>query len=128
MLIHFSTYSQEVVHSSHIMTLIGIKDLLSKHFIPGIYTIAKQTTNTTLRRVTSGNIGWRYPIAFERAGQYYLGWNSDPSTKADLIEASTERVTTLSRKIQNGYYIVTGMWPFNDDGAFRSWFIRLLWG
>jgi hypothetical protein len=37
-----------------------------------------------------------------------------------LIEASTERVTTLSRKIQNGYYIVTGMWPFNDDGAFRK--------
>ncbi len=95
-------------------------DLLSKHFIPGIHTIAKQTTNTTLRRVTSGNIGWRYPVAFERAGQYYLGWNSDPSTKADLIEASTERVTTLSRKIQNGYYIVTGMWPFNDDGAFRK--------
>ncbi|MBK7865917.1 MAG: T9SS type A sorting domain-containing protein [Ignavibacteriales bacterium] len=96
------------------------KDLLSKHFIPGIYTIVRQTTNTTLRRVTSGHIGWRYPVEFERAGQYYLGWNPDPSTKANLIEASTERVTTLSRKIQNGYYIVTGMWPFNDDGAFRK--------
>ncbi len=96
------------------------RDLLSKHFIPGIHTVVRQTSNTTLRRVTTGHIGWRYPVEFERAGQYYLGWTPDPTIKADVIEASTERVTTLSRKIQNGYYTVTGMWPFNDDGAFRK--------
>ncbi|GAB1442698.1 hypothetical protein MASR2M39_15340 [Ignavibacteriales bacterium] len=96
------------------------RDLLTKHFIPGIRTAVRQTTNTTLRRVTSGNIGWRYPVEFERAGQYYLAWTPDPTVKADIIEGATERVTTLSRKIQKGYYIVTGMWPFNDDGAFRK--------
>lgn len=95
-------------------------DLLSKHFIPGILTVAKQTSNTTLRRVTSGHNGWKYPVEFERAGQYYFGWTPDASIKADLMEANTERVTTVSRKIQKGYYTVTGMWPFHDDGAFKK--------
>jgi hypothetical protein len=94
------------------------KELIATHYIPSL-TVKSHTSNAvTLYRNPAGNIGMNFPESLTHNGGYCFS-TSDTTVKAELMDANGNPYI-LSKKVGNGFVIVTGIWPFNDDVPMRK--------
>lgn len=93
------------------------REQIATHYIVGLQTLKQVHENVTLYRNPEGNIGLDFPESVDHAGTYILKYN-DPGVKIELKNAAGEP-TVISKRIDDGLIVVSGMWEFNDDAALK---------
>lgn len=95
----------------------GFENIASK-YIKGLRTVSRDTNYTILYRNAKGNMGSDFPERIIRKNTYYLT-SDDPEMKVELAD-SYGKAAVISKRIQNGLIIVSGMWSYNDEPLLKS--------
>lgn len=89
---------------------------IGRHYIPGLTTNNKAACD--LYPNQGGNIAHHFPSSVYHHVVNFLEYD-DPDVKIELMDQQ-ERPAVISKQIQNGLLIISGIWAFKDDGALRA--------
>lgn len=95
----------------------GFENIASK-YIKGLRTVSRDTNFTILLRNNQGNIGADFPERIIRKNTYYLT-SDDPDMKIEIAD-SYGKAAVVSKRVNNGLIIVSGMWSYNDEPLLKS--------
>jgi hypothetical protein len=90
---------------------------IETHYINGL-TEKYHATAQTLFRQPDGNIGDLFPPSVTVNNANYLSYD-DPGVKIELANNIGEPAV-VSKRINNGLLVVSGIWSFTDDGAIKQ--------
>ena len=93
-------------------------ELLASHYINGLRTLAVIHDPVKLYRNINGNIGAYFPENLTHESSYFLAYD-DSNVKVELMDQQG-RPAVISKKINNGLLVVSGIWQLNDDGAMKT--------
>ncbi|MGD8778172.1 MAG: VIT domain-containing protein [Ignavibacteria bacterium] len=91
---------------------------LATHYINELKVKKRVTTALTLYRSEEGNIGMDFPESITRNASYFLEYN-DPDVKVELVDEYGDPAV-ISKKIDNGLIVVSGIWSLRDDDAMKA--------
>jgi hypothetical protein len=90
---------------------------IETHYINGL-TENYEANSVTLFAQPNGNIGSSFPSSVLGNSVNYLTF-TDPNTKIDLANSNGDGAV-ISKRINNGLLVVSGLWSFTDDGALKQ--------
>jgi hypothetical protein len=93
-------------------------EVIGKYYINGLKTKNAYHAAITLYRNMDGNIGKYFPESVTHNGTYFFEYN-DPDVKVELTDKDGNPAV-ISKKINNGLIVISGMWSFNDDDALKT--------
>ncbi|MDR3627478.1 MAG: VIT domain-containing protein [Ignavibacteriaceae bacterium] len=93
-------------------------ELLASHYINGLGTLSVTHDAVKLYRNINGNIGSYFPETIVHESAYFLTYN-DSTVKIELMDQNG-RPAVISKKINNGLLVVSGLWELTDDGAMKK--------
>ncbi|MCF8261333.1 MAG: T9SS type A sorting domain-containing protein [Melioribacteraceae bacterium] len=94
------------------------REKLATNYISGLKVKKRTSSALTLYRNVDGNIGVDFPESFTRNASYFFEYN-DPDVKIELMDEFGDPAV-ISKKINEGIIIVTGIWSLKDDAAMKT--------
>jgi len=102
------------------------KEKIATTFIPGLKT-KNSHIRGYLHGVPTGRIGRYFPASVWANTVNELTYNPNPDVIIEVIDEAGEPVV-ISKPIDNGILVVSGIWSFGDDDAMRATFGKPLLG
>lgn len=97
---------------------VRFQEPVATHYIKGLGVGSVKHYSVTLYRNAAGNIGLDFPESVEHSGTYFLTY-TDPDVKVELMDKDGHPAV-ISKRIDRGIIVVSGMWSFNDDAPLKK--------